>query len=147
MNNANELMKIADIHAARVIHAIDILTPLFPLTSVAVENLSENNFLFIELLTNRFSKLQDFIGTKLIDVFLDVHGELMAQMTMIDKLNKLERLGFLDDANIWLKMREVRNHLSHEYPDHPEITAEYLNQVFVLAPQLIKLLRSIEKKL
>jgi uncharacterized protein YutE (UPF0331/DUF86 family) len=87
------------------------------------------------------------MGTKLIDVFLDAHGELMDQMTMLDKLNKLERLGLLDDANVWLKMREIRNHLSHEYPDHPEITAEYLNQVFSLAPQLIELLRNIKNKL
>lgn len=39
---------------------------------------------------------------------------------MIDKLNRLERLGFirLDD---WLQWRDLRNRLSHEYPEHADL--------------------------
>lgn len=144
MNIPKELIKIADIHSSRLIFAINGLNSIFPLSASAVDNLSEHHFLLIELLTTRFSKLQDFMGTKLIDAFLNAKGELISQMTMIDKLNKLEKLGLIDDSNLWINMREVRNHLSHEYPDHPEITAQYLNQVFELAPLLLLFLDKLK---
>jgi uncharacterized protein Usg len=68
-------------------------------------------------------------------------------MTMIDKINKLEKLNIIDDANLWFEMREIRHHLTHEYPDHPEITARYLNQMFNLAPKLLLLLENIKKRI
>lgn len=144
MNKLNELLKIADIHAARITRAIKKLSAVFPLSDTTVENLSEENFLFVELLTNRFAKLQDFMGTKLIDAFLEEKAEMTYNATMIDKVNKLERLGIIHNAQLWTKMREVRNHLAHEYPDHPEITAKYLNEVFLLASELILLLQNIK---
>ena len=39
---------------------------------------------------------------------------------MRDRLNRLEKLGYLDVDN-WLAWREVRNRLAHEYPDQPEL--------------------------
>ncbi len=38
---------------------------------------------------------------------------------MIDRLNRLEKLGFID-VDQWLRWRETRNRLAHEYPDHAE---------------------------
>lgn len=144
MNKLNEMIKVADIHASRIMNAINKLNSVFPISGTTVNNFSEENFLFTELLTNRFAKLQDFMGTKIIDAFLEEKEELTYNATMIDKINKLERLGIISDANLWTKMREVRNHLSHEYPDHPEITAKYLNEVFLLAPELLTLLQNIK---
>ena len=147
MNNLTEIIKTADIHAIRIHYAIDRLVDLFPISASTIESVSEQNFLLIELLVSRFSKLQDFIGAKLADAFLESKGELVYSMTMIDKINKLEKLNIIDDANLWFEMREIRNHLAHEYPDHPEITAKYLNQVFKLAPQLLLLLKNIKERL
>ena len=39
---------------------------------------------------------------------------------MRDRLNRLERLGYLNTED-WLAWREVRNRLAHEYPDKPEL--------------------------
>lgn len=147
MNNFIELVKTADIHAQRISYAIDRLTSLFPFSGEVIENLREQDFLLIELLVNRFSKLQDFMGTKLTDAFLESKGEVTSAMTMIDKLNKLEKLNIIDDANLWFEMREIRNHLAHEYPEHPEITARYLNKLFQLTPKLLLLLENIKKRI
>jgi hypothetical protein len=147
MNKVLELIKIADIHADRIFFAIDKLRSIFPISAENVQKFSEQELLLIELLTSRFAKLQDFIGAKCIDAFLDSKAEMIAQMTMIDKINKLELLGVIETADLWFKMREVRNHLSHEYPDNYEIIAEFLNQVFVLAPKLLELLHNIKKKI
>jgi hypothetical protein len=40
-----------------------------------------------------------------------------------------------------------RNHISHEYPEHPELTAKYLNKIFSLSPQLLLILSKIKKAL
>ena len=145
MSKFNEMLKIADIHAKRIIDSMNALSDIFPISADKLDNLSQEEFLFIELLTNRFSKLQGFIGAKLIDEFFKAKGEVINNFTMIDKLNKLEKLRIIDDKDMWFQMREARNHLSHEYPDHPEIISAHLNQVFLLSPQLISLLNNLKR--
>jgi len=145
MNKLIEILKIAEIHAVRINNARTQLSNLFPISATKVQTLSEHDFLLIELLTNRFAKLQDLIGTKLVNAFLEEKGETFENITMIDKINKLEKLGLLSDANIWLEMRTLRNHLTHEYPDHPEITAHLLNQLFTMVPQLLSLFENLKK--
>ena len=63
---------------------------------------------------------------------------------MIDKLHLLEKLGVIEDSFVWQRMREIRNHLSHEYPTVPEITAKHLNDVFFCIPDLLNFLESIK---
>lgn len=142
-----ELFKIAKIHAQRIDMALEELKKLYPFTQETIKSFQQQDFLLAELLVNRFGKLQDLIGTKLIDAFFEEKGEAIQILTMIDKLNKLEKLELIEDANIWLKMREIRNNLTHEYPDNPEITAENLNRIFELAPKLLEILYNLESRL
>jgi hypothetical protein len=143
MNQLKEIIKIADIHADKISLARQRLQVIFPINVEKFIDLKEEEFLFIELLINRFSKLQDFIGTKLIDSFFELKAEITSNMTMIDKINRLERLSVIKVSS-WLKMREIRNHLLHEYPDHPEIKVIYINQVFELSSELLDMLNSIK---
>ena len=144
----SEIMKIADVHASRIEYSIKSLKNIFPVVPEHIENFSEKNFLLIELLINRFAKLQDFLGTKVIDIFLEASGELTTNsLTMIDKINKMEALGIIENSRIWFEMREIRNHLAHEYPEHPENTAKYLNLVFIMAPKLLDFYYKIKHKI
>jgi uncharacterized protein with HEPN domain len=145
-NKLLEIIKIADIHAGRVSYALNKLQAVFPIEASQLNNLSEENFLFSELLISRFAKLQDILGAKLIDLFLLQQGETIENLTMLDKINRLEALNIIADANLWLNMREARNHVAHEYPDNPELTAKYLNQIVMLAPKLIDLFNNIKNK-
>ena len=146
MNKLNEVIKIADIHVNRIKMAVDNLKDIFPLDEDKVENLSTEELLFLELLTSRFAKLQDLIGQKIIDEFLISKEEKIDSYTMIDKLNKLERIGIIANMQVWKGMRETRNHISHEYPDHPEIKARYLNKLFELTPKLLEILDRIKAR-
>ena len=74
----------------------------------------------VDQLLFRVTKLQDVLGERLIPVTLAVLRESFEAWPMRDRLNRLEKLGFLD-VNQWLAWREVRNRLAHEYPDQPEI--------------------------
>lgn len=143
----NSLLKIADIHVERIQHSKNQLKTIFPLSSLSIANFSEENLLNIEMLTSRFAKLQDLIGTKIIDYYLNANQENIIGLTIRDKVLKLEKLGIIEKASIWTKLREIRNHLAHEYPDDPNLTASYLNEVFTLADELIKCYRNLKQNI
>ena len=147
MNKLTEILKVAEIHVVRINYAMNQLSTFFPVSPTKIQQLPDQELPLIELLVSRFSKLQALIGAKLVDAFLEAKGEPFQEITMIDKINKLEKLGLVPDADIWLKMRTLRNHLTHEYPDHPEITANFLNQLFTMVPQLLSLFENLKKGL
>jgi hypothetical protein len=146
MNKLQEFIKIADIHAGKISNAHLRLQKIFPITAQILENLSEENFFLLEVLTNRFAKLQDYLASQIITTFLFEKGEVSDNMSMIDKIHKLEKLEIIDEADIWMRMRKTRNHLAHEYPDHPEITAKYLNEIYKLTPSLLNILSNIKSR-
>lgn len=74
----------------------------------------------VDQLLFRFMKLQDAVGERLVPATLAVLDEPFEDWAMRDRLNRLEKLGYLD-VDRWLAWREVRNRLAHEYPDHPEL--------------------------
>lgn len=141
-----DLINVADIHASRIKLAIEGSRKLFPLSKDKIEELLDTHLMCLELLTSRFAKLQDYIGNKLSTELLKLTGDYSETMTMIDKINSLERLGVIANSQDWQKMREVRNHISHEYPNEPALTAKYLNQTYELAFILLKILENIKQK-
>lgn len=66
----------------------------------------------------RYTKLQDAVGERLIPATLAVLDEPFEDWPMRDRLNRLEKLGYVDVLN-WLSWREIRNRLAHEYPENP----------------------------
>lgn len=73
----------------------------------------------VDQLLFRFTRLQDALGLRPIPATLPVLSEPFEDWPMIDRLNRLEKRGFIDVDN-WLRWREIRNRLAHEYPDRPE---------------------------
>jgi len=139
----NGLFEIADKHAGLIKYAVEKLAPRIPFTENDIKNFTYDDILLTDLLIHRFSKLQDLMGTKLFALLLESIGELTMTMTLIDKLNRLEQLN-LANPQQWRKLRETRNHLAHEYPDHPELTARYLNEAFELSTYLFEVLANIK---
>ena len=64
----------------------------------------------------RFTKLQDAMGERLVPATLGWLREPHESWPMRDRLDRLEKLGYLDVVD-WLAWRDVRNRLAHEYPD------------------------------
>lgn len=144
MKAFNPLIEIADRHANRMMIAIDRIKNSIPISGDDIENLTGEELAYYELYASRFSKLQDFLGSNLFTTLLEQTGEQTESMTFIDKLNKLEKLEIINSADEWLKMRQIRNILAHEYPDRPEITAEIFNRAFNLGPLLLETLEKIK---
>lgn len=80
----------------------------------------------VEAFAARYSRLQDTLGDRLFPRLLALVGQRGG--TLIDRLNQLERLGLLSDAQSWLAWRNLRNRLVHEYMDE---AAEFADALLV----------------
>ncbi|HEV2524666.1 MAG TPA: hypothetical protein VGU44_06000 [Gammaproteobacteria bacterium] len=144
MKALQPLLEIADLHANRILIAIDHIKTKIPVTATKINHLTPEELSFFELYASRFSKLQDFMGSNLFTALLENAGEQTETLTFIDKLNKLEKLEIIKSSDEWKKMRNIRNILSHEYPDRPEITAEIFNTAFSYGPMLLDCLQKMK---
>jgi hypothetical protein len=140
----DSLFKVAKIHADRLSTSMQHLRPKMPLSPHDVEAFSFDDRLLWEMFVNRFSKLQDVMGAKIFGAVIDYAGESTDSMTLIDRLHTLEKLGLIDNATAWKDLRRMRNHLSHEYPDAPELVADYLNEAFSMTSVLLETLDKLE---
>lgn len=142
-DNLTSIIEIADIHEKRIIQALSHLSSIFPVQASQVQNLPEEHFLYLELFLNRFAKLQDHMGKHLFNEYFKANSEDVTNLTMLDKLHKLEKFGIIEDASIWQEMRDARNIVSHEYPDNPELIANTLNLIYAYSKQLLQVKSNI----
>jgi hypothetical protein len=94
----------------------------------------------LDQLLFRFTKLQDAMGLRLVPATLAALSEPFEDWPMIDRLNRLEKLGFID-VDGWLRWREIRNRLAHEYPDTPETRFAAIEAAVVAALDMAKAYR------
>ncbi len=100
---------------------------------------SEDGLGILGQIAYRYIKLQDTLG-KLRRSFLRDKGENVEELSMIDLINLMEKRGYSINENLWLRMRTLRNTLTHDYPETKEQVAQALNELYKLIPRLEKLL-------
>jgi hypothetical protein len=76
----------------------------------------------------RLTKLQDTMGSRLFAATLEVLQEPYDDWPMIDRLNRLEKLGYLASVEEWQRLRVIRNRFAHDYPEDDALKAAYLNE-------------------
>ena len=80
-----------------------------------------NSFLF------NYLKIQDKVGRKFFRLALRHWRELESDdVTMLDILHRLEQLRILESVEVWDRLREVRNTLTHDYPEEGDVRLETL---------------------
>ena len=86
----------------------------------------------------RFMKLQDSLGEKVFPGLLAATLDpLPPEATFAERLHRLERLGALPSVERWRLLREVRQSLAHEYPEHPGLQAAALTRLVGGARELL----------
>ena len=134
-----------DSHILRIQHAIDHLADKLPLSKEVYDFLSDLDIAYIDQIVFRFSKLQDVIGKKVFPLGLALLGEDEQGVSFIDLLNKLESLRILPSAARWMDLRELRNDLTHEYPDVIEDRIEALNNLNSVLAEILGVYRNMRK--
>jgi hypothetical protein len=94
----------------------------------------------------RFTKLQDALGERLLPATLQQLAEPFEDWPMRDRLNRLEKLGFLN-LDDWLRWRDLRNRLAHEYPDQVDLRFATLKASIAAAHELIATYRHWQQRL
>ena len=80
----------------------------------------------LDAFVSRFGRMQDTIGDKLVPSLLRLLTEKPG--SVLDNLNRAEKLGFLASVIEWLDVRNLRNKLVHEYVTDPMEFVMALNQ-------------------
>ena len=131
-----ETLAVCHLHHQRLMFAFNSVMKHFPLTELSFGQISPLDMAFFDQLIYRFSKLQDSMGSRLFKQLLEALEEDVSGLPFIDILYKLEKLNLLENAKDWVKLRQTRNNISHEYPFYKEVQMEELN---LLPEQVIRL--------
>lgn len=121
------------------------------LTPEQVAQLDSNEALAerVEAFISRFGRLQDTLGDKLFPNLLTFVGERPS--TMVDNLDRAERLGWIKSSDAWLETRKLRNQMIHEYIEDPIVLADALNRGHQRIPDLLyaatQMLLEIDKRI
>jgi hypothetical protein len=131
------------LHIERMNHARDRSAVWFPMNGEKYERMGADDITFLDQYIYRFIKLQDCMGERLFSFSLSLLGEDMSAKPFIDILNRLERLGVIPSMKRWMELREIRNDLTHEYPEsiHDRIAA--LQVLPRASDEIISVYRSI----
>jgi len=137
---------VIDLHSKRLNEALNAIKPLTPLTPETLRNLSFIDSAYLEVAYSRFGKLQDKIATSLFPYILNaVAAE--HDITIIDKLNRLEKLGYLPSATWWITLRELRNNIVHDYEDDYDSLADNANELITKSAELIAFWHQLQKNI
>jgi hypothetical protein len=141
----SDYIKVADIHATRLKEALKASAQFLPLVPTRLATLPAQQLSFLDMMAMRFGKLQDVIGTKIFSLLLDALGEEAG--AFIDKLNRLEKLGYIEHANWWMDLRETRNKVMHDYPDDYAIIISHLSLLMKHANELLLFWDTLKNKI
>jgi len=126
-----------DKHLKRINSAYLKMSMFMPLDASRYQQLSDDEIEPIDQFLYRFAKLQDAMGEKLFLLILEfLKEENTTNKPFIDILNRLEQLGLLENKNVWLELRKIRNNIAHQYEDEPQQAAEALNAIYAVKPIL-----------
>lgn len=121
--------EICNKHIVRIEEALRELAPYFPLDERSYSYLDNMSVMRLDQFIFRFSKLQNVVGAKLFRYILEWLYEDVSVMSMRDILNRMECLHFIDDAEKWIYMRELRNAVAHDYPLETKEIVASLNEL------------------
>lgn len=153
MSDAVELLRLKDAwrecerNAYYLCQALVLLNPIMPLTAERFDQLTDEQIRELDQFILRFTKLQDAMGNHLLPSLLSYFQEPYEDRPMLDKLNRLEKLGFFYDVEKWQESRKIRNKFSHDYLDDSEKNAAQLNLASESAAWLYSTLARIEQNI
>lgn len=117
------------LHERRLSYALDQLSGKTPVTAEQWTGMDDETVADIDQLLFRYNKLQDAMGQRLFPAILMLGGDYKDDQTFLDRLDMLEKLGAIPSTEQWNEIRSIRNQMTHEYPDAPELNAANLNRV------------------
>lgn len=139
--------EICDRHIQRIDEALEAMHTDIPMSVDSYTNLDENQIRCMDQFIFRFSKLQDAMGAKIFRYVLEYLDEDIVTLPMRDILNLLERYHFIDSADEWGYIRELRNEIAHDYPLLENDIVSVLNELISKVPILKNIYKRMKDEL
>jgi hypothetical protein len=136
---------LADEHADLLSNALHKVQKLMPLSPIQLSSLPLDDRAQLELMDSRFCKLYNLIRTKTFDALLYIGG--IERGTFIDTLNRLEKSGFIDDANKWIEFGNLEKSIQKDYSDTHEVIVARTKETFAASQELILFWKTLKCKL
>ncbi len=96
------------------------------------EEISPEELERLESLASRFARLADMLIQRLMRLVDDI--ELTPSGSVLDRIYRAEKRGWVTHADVLVRIRELRNLISHEYA--ADKMAEIYEAVCILSPEL-----------
>ncbi len=127
--------KIADMHFSRLRAAVSNVEPLLPLTP---DKLNDDSVaMYIDSMVARFAQLFNVLSYKIFPLMLELFLEDRVEDSFIDRLNRLEKVLYLDDTNWWLDLKSIRDTLARDDSMDLEATSTQLNKCASASKELL----------
>ncbi|MDP2760184.1 MAG: hypothetical protein Q8O64_07220 [Sideroxyarcus sp.] len=117
------------------------------LTTTELDGLNKGDRRLLDQFAYRYTRLQDDMGARLIPAILRALGEEIAAMPVLDRLNRLEQLGWLPSAEQWSDLRRIRNEFAHDYPETIEERFERLQLAISSAQTVSEIFAFLSQKI
>ena len=127
--------------------ALTLLDAILPMTGDGYQHLTDAQVQSLDQFILRFTKLQDAMGNRLFPAILHYLQEQYEDRPMLDKIHRLEKLGYLHNAEGWQNIRNIRNKFAHDYPEDWDRNAALINLACEAAAAMHGMLTGIENKL
>ncbi len=92
----------------------------------------------LDSLSSKFARISDILTQKLLTYFVILNRE--ETRTFIDKANFAEKVGIVENANILISIRDLRNEISHEYIN--ENLCELYKNLIDLSYELLRIIQN-----
>lgn len=96
------------------------------------ENYTLEELEHFESLTSRFTRLSDLLIQKIFRLLDQI--DLETSGTIRDRINRAEKKGLISHASEFVEIRELRNHIAHEYD--PTAMSTIFAEVMFYCPML-----------
>lgn len=111
---------------------------IYPLTESSLIHLPIEKRAFIDSLIYRFLIIQNYASTKLFPLIAQIITSEPQQYSWFDILALMEKHQIITSEEQWDKLRKLRNLLSHEYENIPDLCAMDINRLLESLPIFYK---------
>jgi len=117
------------------------------LRAADLDNLGKEDRRLLDQFAYRYTRMQDDMGARLIPTVLRALGEEIAALPMLDRLNRMEQLGWLPSAEEWADLRRIRNEFTHDYPETIAERFERLQLAIASAQTVTEIFNAMRHKI
>ena len=143
MDRLNFYLEIIQNSLYDVDNYINKISTFLPINYPNYNELTAHHKDTIDAIAFRFNKIQSTLGEKVFKYFLESIG-YDTNKSFLEILSEIEKLGIIDRKK-WIEFREIRNKVSHDYPEEIEEIIENLNKMINSFNEFKKILNKIRE--